>query len=38
MKMQEFQHNGSKRVDYTYSETSINRNDPRIPNEVRNWY
>jgi hypothetical protein len=38
MKMQEFKFNGPKRKDYTYSETSIHRNDPRIPNDVRKWY
>lgn len=38
MKMQEFQHNGPKRLDYKYSEVTIHRNDPRIPSEVRNWY
>ena len=38
MKMQEFKHNGPKRLNYKYSEVTIHRNDSRIPNEVRNWY
>lgn len=38
MKMQEFRFNGPKRKDYKFSEITIHRNDPRIPNEVKNWY
>ncbi len=38
MFMQEFNFGKQNEFDYKYSETAIHRNDPRIPNEVRNWY
>ena len=38
MHMQEFRFNGPKRKDSTFSEVRIHPNDPRIPNEVREWY
>jgi len=38
MIMSEIFSNGRKMKNRTFLETIIHRNDPRIPNEVRNWY
>lgn len=38
MKLQEFTFGHRNEFTCKYSETLIHRNDPRIPNEVRNWY